>query len=60
MTIHLRSVDSGSAYEVCLTEDGLTECCYVSSMHLIEEKEVQLRAAIRRRAFNAFIEAKAE
>ena len=60
MTVDLRSVDDGSYYEVCLTEDGLTECCYVSSMHLVDEKEHQLRASIRRRAFNAFIESKSK
>ena len=56
MTMQLRSIEDGNYYEVCLTEDGLTECCYVSSMHLVDEKEHQLRASIRRRAFNAFIE----
>ena len=60
MTMQLRSTGDGSYYEVCLTEDGLTECCFVSSMHLVREKEHQLRAAIRRRAFNAFIEQKSK
>ena len=55
----LRTVDGGHMYEVCLEEDGIRECCYVSSMHLVDEKERQLRAAIRRRAFNTFIESKA-
>jgi hypothetical protein len=43
-------------YEVCLEEDGITECTFVSSMHLVEDKERQLREAIKRRAFNAFVE----
>lgn len=30
---------------VCLTEDGFTSCCFVSSQHLAYEKERQLRAA---------------
>jgi len=38
---------------VCLTEDGFTSCCYVSSMHLAEEKEGQLRAANLRDAMGA-------
>lgn len=52
----LRSTGDGHMYEVCLTEDGITECCYVSSMHLVDEKERQLKAAIKRRALNAFVE----
>ena len=32
--------------KVCLTEDGFTSCCYVSSHHLTAEKEKQLRKAI--------------
>lgn len=56
MTLELRSVGSGDYYEVCLTEEGIRECTYVSSMHLVDEKESQLRAAIRRKAFEAFIE----
>lgn len=31
--------------KVCLTEDGFTSCCYVSSHHLTAEKEKQLRNA---------------
>ena len=53
--LDLRSVDDGHMYEVCLEEDGFRECCYVSSMHLVDEKEHQLRACIRRKAFNTFI-----
>lgn len=58
--LKLRSVDNDTMYEVCLEEDGFRECCFVSSMHLVDEKEPQLRAAIRRRAFNTFIEAQAK
>ena len=56
MPLELRSVDNDTMYEVCLEEDGFRECCYVSSMHLVDEKECQLRSAIQRRAFNSFIE----
>ena len=58
--LKLRSIDNDTMYEVCLEEDGFRECCYVSSMHLVNEKEPQLRDAIRRRAFNSFIEKKAQ
>ena len=58
--LKLRSIDNDTMYEVCLEEDGFRECCYVSSMHLVDEKEPQLRDAIRRRAFNSFIEKKAQ
>ena len=60
MTLKLRSTDDGQGYQVCLTEDGITECTFVSSMHLVDGKEPQLRAAIKRRALNAFIQDKAE
>lgn len=59
MTLELRSVDDGSYYEVCLEEEGIRECTYVSSMHLVDEKEHQLRASIRRKAFESFIESQA-
>jgi ATP-dependent phosphoenolpyruvate carboxykinase len=45
-----------SCYRVCLTEDGFTECCYVSSMHLTAEKEPQLRTAIRKKALNTLFD----
>lgn len=56
MPLQLRSTDDGHMYEVCLEEDGITECTFVSSMHLVEDKERQLREAIKRRALNAFVE----
>ena len=39
---------------VCLTQDGITACTVVSSMHLVEDKRKQLEAAIKREALNAF------
>jgi len=36
--------------KVCLTEDGFTSCCYVTSHHLVPDKEPQLRAANLRAA----------
>ena len=43
MPLQLRSTDDGHMYEVCLEEDGITECTFVSSLHLVEDKERQLR-----------------
>jgi hypothetical protein len=40
--------------KVCLTEDGITKCTFVSSMHLVQDKEKGLRAAIKRAAAKAF------
>jgi hypothetical protein len=60
MTLQLRSTGDGQGYKVCLTEDGITECTFVSSMHLVDGKKTQLRNAIKRQAFNSFIERKAE
>ena len=55
MTFQLRSM-SNNTYEVCLEEDGFRECTLVSSMDMAATEEHRLRATIRRRAFNAFIE----
>jgi len=40
--------------KVCLTEDGITKCTFVSSFHLVDGKEKGLRAAIKRAAAKAF------
>lgn len=39
--------------KVCLTEDGITSCCFVTSHHLAQEKEQQLRNANLRQAMEA-------
>ena len=39
--------------KVCLTENGITKCCFVSSMHLVQDKERHLRNAINRAAAKA-------
>lgn len=41
-------------YQVCLSEDGITSCTVVSSMHLVDEKEGQLRRANQKAAAEAF------
>ena len=52
MTLDIQHLDD-DCYRVCLTEDGITNCTVVSSMHLTEEKEGQLRAANLREASSA-------
>lgn len=39
---------------VCLTENGFTACCVVSSYHLIEGKRQQLLDAITNQAVEAY------
>ena len=56
--LQLRNTND-DCYEVCLEEDGFRACCFVSSMHLVHDKEKYLRAEIKRQAFNSFIEDKA-
>ena len=52
MALDVNVVDA-ERIRVCLTEDQIEVCCYVSS-HLVDEKEHQLRAAIRRKAAQAY------
>ena len=47
--------DDGQIIKVCLTENGLTACCYVTSEHLVAQKEKHLRAAIGRMAWRAVV-----
>ncbi len=47
------TVTSDDCFKVCLTEDGFTKCCFVSSWHLTQDKEKGLRAAISRAAVKA-------
>ena len=52
MTLQVDVLDN-ELIRVCLTEDGFTNCCYVTSHHLAEEKAGQLRAANLRDASSA-------
>ena len=54
MPLNIESVDDGEMLRVSLTEDGITEWCMVSSYHLVDEKESQLRNAIRITALGSF------
>jgi hypothetical protein len=49
----LHPLDDG-CIKVCLTEEGITACTTVSSMHLVEDKRKQLQAAILREATTAY------
>lgn len=40
--------------KVCLTEEGITSCCFVSSQHLVQDHEKQLQRANTRKAAAAF------
>jgi hypothetical protein len=53
MTLQVDVLDA-ELIRVCLTEHGITNCCYVTSHHLTEEKERQLRAANEREAAAAY------
>ena len=52
MTLQVDVLDN-ELIRVCLEEDGFTSCCLISSMHLAQEKERQLRAANLREALGA-------
>ena len=52
MTLDIQRLDD-DCYRVCLTDDNITSCTVVSSMHLTEEKAGQLRAANLREASRA-------
>ena len=36
--------------KVCLTEEGITSCCFVSSQHLVQDHQKQLHSANARKA----------
>ena len=53
MTLDIQRLED-DCYRVCLTEDNITSCTVVSSMHLVEEKAGQLSAANAREAAAAY------
>jgi hypothetical protein len=52
MTLTINCIEP-ELIQVCLTEDGFTNCCFVTSHHLATEKEQQLRNANLRDALEA-------
>lgn len=53
-TLDLETLKDG-CIKVCLTKDGITKCCTVSSHHLAEEKHKQLKHAIATEAIKAYV-----
>jgi len=45
---------SDDMLKVCLTEEGITSCCYVSSQHLVQDHRKQLERANTRKAAAAY------
>jgi len=54
MTETTRTLDDGTV-EICVTEGGMTELGWVSSMHLCQTKINQLKAVIARKSAAAFM-----
>lgn len=52
----ITATDDGTMLRVCLTEEGITSCCYTSSMHLVEDHRKQLERANARKAAACFAE----
>ena len=46
---------SDGSIKVCYEEDGLRACSFVSSMHLAQDKEQQLKDMVRGMAEAAFL-----
>ena len=46
----------GNMYEIRVEADGFVEVCFVSSMHLIDEKVKYLKAKITETARQAFLQ----
>ena len=55
MTATTRTLDDGTV-EIVVTENGMTELGWVSSMHLTETKINQLKAVIARKSAAAFMQ----
>ena len=53
--LELRNTEDGTMYEVFLEEDGIRKCCFVSSMHLVDDHRKQLEDAIKRESLKAFV-----
>ena len=55
MTATTRTLDDGTI-EIMVSQDGLVELGWVSSMHLTHTKIAQLQAAIQRKSAAAFLD----
>ena len=54
--LEVTPTEDGTMLKVCLTEEGITSCCYTSSMHLVEDHRKQLERANNRKAAAAYAE----
>lgn len=50
----IEMVDDGTMYRVAIEEDGFYAECYVSSMHLVDEKVKYLRQTILKESLKSF------
>ena len=50
----IEMVDDGTMYRVVIEEDGYYAECYVSSMHLVDEKVKYLRQTILKKSLESF------
>lgn len=48
------SATADDCVRVCLTEEGITSCCNVSSWHLVESHRKQLQNANAKKAADAY------
>lgn len=48
--------EDGNMYEIRVEADGFMEVCFVSSMHLIDEKIMYLKSKINETARQAFLQ----
>ena len=48
--------EDGNMYEIRVEADGFVEVCFVSSMHLVDEKIMYLKAKINEEARKAFLQ----
>lgn len=55
MTTEIANAPGGLGLNVRVCEDGICKIGFASSMHLIDKKANELRAAIRKQAAEAFL-----
>lgn len=47
---------SDDGYSVCYDQDGIKVCAWVSSIHLVQDKEPQLKRAVEKIARMAYLD----
>lgn len=56
MATFIRNIEGEDSIEVCVELDGIRLCGFVSSMHLVSCKEVQITRAIVKMAEQALLQ----